>query len=279
MDKLYFGTAGIPLSTDAPNTINGIKRSNKLGLTSMELEFVRSVNIKPEKAPEVKKVAEEQSIKLTAHGSYFINLNASELEKRGASRSRILQAAKILDMCGGYSVCFHPAFRMKSLPNEVYQTVKEQMKKVIEEAKSHGLKVWIRPETAGKLSGFGNLDELIRLTQDLNQDQVLPCIDFSHLRATTNGEVNSYDSYSHILEKVEKELGKKAIKEMHLHIQGVNYTEKGERNHISIADDPKWNYKDLMKALKDFNVCGVVTCESPVLEEDAVILKRTYDEL
>src|SRR3989338_4273079 len=141
MDKLYFGTAGIPLSTDAPNTINGIKRSNKLGLTSMELEFVRSVNIKPEKAPEVKKVAEEQSIKLTAHGSYFINLNASELEKRGASRSRILQAAKILDMCGGYSVCFHAAYRMESTENEAYNNVKEKMKKIMEEIETMGLKV------------------------------------------------------------------------------------------------------------------------------------------
>src|SRR3989338_1327372 len=277
MEKLYFGTAGIPLSTEPSDTINGIKKCRELGLSSMELEFVRNVNISKEKAPEVKKIAEKDNIQLTAHGSYFINLNANEPEKRGASRARILQAAKILDMCGGYSVCFHAAYRMESTENEAYNNVKEQMKKIMEEIETMGLKVWIRPETAGKLSQFGNLDELIRLS--LEFEQVLPCIDFSHLRATLGGKMNKYEEYASVLEKIERELGKKALKEMHLHIQGVNYGDKGEKNHLAIADDPKWNYKDLMKALKDFKVCGVVTCESPVLETDSLILKKAYDAI
>ena len=164
MEKLYFGTAGIPLSTEPSDTINGIKKCRELGLGSMELEFVRNVHVSKEKAPEVKKTAEKENVQLTAHGSYFINLNANEPEKRGASRARILQAAKILDMCGGYSVCFHAAYRMESTENEAYKNVKEQMKKIMDEIKTMGLKVWIRPETAGKLSQFGNLDELIRLS-------------------------------------------------------------------------------------------------------------------
>ncbi len=45
MDRLRFGTAGIPISTLQHNTINGIEQVRKLGLENMELEFVHSVNI------------------------------------------------------------------------------------------------------------------------------------------------------------------------------------------------------------------------------------------
>ncbi len=45
VDKLRFGTAGIPLSTKPYNTLNGIARVKELGLDSMELEFVRSINV------------------------------------------------------------------------------------------------------------------------------------------------------------------------------------------------------------------------------------------
>ena len=62
--KLHFGTAGIPLSTEDRNTPNGIKRVNELGLSAFELEFVRSVNISREKAPVIKKVAEENALAL-----------------------------------------------------------------------------------------------------------------------------------------------------------------------------------------------------------------------
>ncbi|MFH2106838.1 MAG: TIM barrel protein [Candidatus Micrarchaeota archaeon] len=277
MDKLHFGTAGIPLSTEDRTTENGIKRAHELGLTGMELEFVRNVNISKEKAPGVKKVADESHIKLTAHGSYFINFNASEPAKAGASRSRVLQAARILELCGGYSVCFHPAYRMGAPKDHVYNNVKKQFAKLMEEVRSHSLKVWIRPETAGKLSQFGNLEELIKLSQEF--DQVLPCIDFSHLRACLNGKMNSYEDYSSVLEQIEKGLGKEALKNMHIHAQGIAYSEKGEKNHLSMADDPKWDYKNLMKALKEFKVCGCVVCESPVLESDAVVLKKVYDSL
>ena len=44
------------------NTINAIKRVSELGLSAMELEFVHSVNIKKEKAPEVNKTAKENNV-------------------------------------------------------------------------------------------------------------------------------------------------------------------------------------------------------------------------
>lgn len=278
MNKLLFGTGGIPLSTNPKNLKNGITCINELKLNCMELEFVQSIYVSKEKAPEIKKLAVNKEVLLTAHGSYFVNLNSKEFQKRASSRNRILQAAKILEMCGGYSLCFHPAFLVGATRQQAYINVKEQMKKLIQEIKNEGLSVWIRPETAGKQSQFGTIEELVALAQEF--DQVLPCIDYSHLRAFYQGaKYNSYDDYCYPLQLMEKELGTKSLREMHLHVQGIAWGPSGEKNHLEIKKDPNWNYAELMKALKDYNCAGAVICESPNLETDALILKKTYDEM
>ena len=97
MDKLLFGTAGIPASTQPRNTGEGIKRVRELGLSAMELEFVRSVNISLEKAKEIAAIQKKEEIALTAHAPYFINLNAMEAEKRTASVERIINSARVLE--------------------------------------------------------------------------------------------------------------------------------------------------------------------------------------
>ena len=83
MDKLLFGTAGIPTSTKKSGTLEGIARVKELGLGAMELEFVHSVNISKEKAPLVKEAAQKNNIALTCHGQYYINLNSEEKQKIG----------------------------------------------------------------------------------------------------------------------------------------------------------------------------------------------------
>ena len=110
MKKLLFGTAGIPLSANPRTTADGIKYVRELGLDVMELEFVRSINITKEKAPEIRKVGEENSVALTCHAPYFINLNSAEKPKVRASIGRILDSARIAHLCGAYSVCFHAGF-------------------------------------------------------------------------------------------------------------------------------------------------------------------------
>src|SRR3989338_1275030 len=95
MNKLRFGTAGIPTSTKG-DTIQGIKDVRKLNLDSMELEFVRSVNIKKEKTSEVKETAKENDILLSAHGSYYLNLCSPDKKIIEQSMGRILEATKIL---------------------------------------------------------------------------------------------------------------------------------------------------------------------------------------
>lgn len=273
MTKLLFGTAGIPICTKPRNTVEGIKQVRDLGLDAMELEFVRSVNITPEKAPEVKKAAEENNIVLTSHGQYYINLNSNEKEKIESSKGMILKAARVLDLCGGWSLCFHAAYYMGN-PERAYKNVKESLGNIVSTLQDEGNKVWIRPETGGKIFQFGSLEELIKISHDV--EQVLPCIDFSHHYARSIGKINSYQDFSHILEELEKGLGREVLDNMHIHTQGIAFTDKGEKNHL-IFSESDFNYQELVKVWKDFKIKGVVICESPIIEKDALLLNREYE--
>jgi len=276
MDNLLFGTAGIPLIGKGNGTAEGISSVKKLGLGAMELEFVRSVNISKEKAPEVKKSAEENNIILTCHAPYYINLNSLEKPKLKASIYRILNSARIANLCGAWSVVFHPGFYQKSTKEEAYNRVKNSLKEIINTLKNENNNIWVRPETTGKESQFGNVDEILQLSQEF--DNVMPCVDFAHLHARSNGKYNSYEEFSEILKKIEKKLGKKGLENMHIHITGIAYGEKGEKHHLNLKESDL-KYKELIKALKDFNVKGVAISESPNIEGDALLVKKIYDKI
>jgi deoxyribonuclease-4 len=273
MNKLLFGTAGIPANFQG-DTVAGIKEVRRLGLGAMELEFVHSINISKEKAPEVRKASEESNVVLTCHAPYYINLNAIEKPKVHASMNRIISSARIMNLCGGYSVTFHPGFYLKMEKEAVYNNVKKRLREIASKLKEEGIDIWIRPETTGKATQFGDLKELVRLSGEI--ENVLPCVDFSHLHARS-GKNNSYDEFSGILSYIEKSLGKEALENMHTHVSGIEYGEKGERNHVNLKDSDL-RFMELIKAFRDFRVKGIVISESPNIQEDALLMKKAYEK-
>ncbi|MBU0530506.1 MAG: deoxyribonuclease IV [Candidatus Aenigmatarchaeota archaeon] len=272
MNKLNFGTAGIPVSTQG-DTLQGIQDVKKLGLDAMELEFVRSINISKEKAPEVKKTAKESNVILTCHAPYFINLNSLDKKKLEASKNRILASARRAYESGAYSMCFHPGFYMKMDAQRVYENIKKELQEIMKMLNQEGVDIWVRPETTGKGTQFGSLDELARITSEV--DGMMPCVDFSHLHARSGGKFNTSEEFRQVLETIEKFHGKEGLKNMHIHVSGIAYSEKGERNHLNLKQSDM-NYKDLMKVWKEFKIAGVVISESPNIEEDALLMKKTY---
>ncbi|MDO8642142.1 MAG: TIM barrel protein [Candidatus Woesearchaeota archaeon] len=276
---LHFGTAGMPSSTNKTsgfNTANGIRRVKELGLGCMELEFVRSVNISKERAPEVRNAAQETGVALTCHGQYFINLNSIDAAKQKASVERVLNAARIASLCGAWSMCFHAGFFLGQEPAKVHEKIKKTMKDIVATLKDEGHTLWIRPETTGKPTQFGSIYELVQLSTEL--EQVLPCIDFAHLHAR-EGKLNTRSEWEEVLALIEKKLGKEALKQMHIHLNGIVYGPKGEKHHVNL-DDPAsdFKYKELLGVLKEYKVAGTVTCESPDTQGDALILKNTYEK-
>jgi len=277
IDELRFGTAGIPISTEEPaDTAKGIRQVRKLGLDVMELEFVRNINVSAEKAPLIKKTSQEEDILLTCHGQYFVNLASLEKAKAEATIKRMLDAARRAHECGVWSIAWHAAFFQGRPKEKVYEIVKKNMGHVVKTLHNKGIKdIWIRTETTGKESQWGDLPECIRLAQDI--EGVLPCVDFAHLHAR-NGINNTTVEFRRMLEDIEKGLGKEALHNMHIHMSGVNYGPKGERNHL-ILKASDMNYRDLLKVWKEFKIKGIVINESPNIEGDALLMQKFYSSL
>lgn len=274
-EKLIFGTAGVPRSTKTSNSIAGIERVRELELDCMELEFVQGVRMSEKGAGNVLETARKENIALSVHAPYYINLNSQEEEKLKASMERIYQSARIGSLCGAESIVLHAAFYQKSSKQAVYENVSKALRELAGQFRDEGIPAVLRPETMGKRTQFGTLEEVLTLSEEI--EGVMPCLDFSHMHAR-EGKENSYPEFIAILSKVEDALGKEGLENIHMHVSGIEYDRNGEKKHLSLKESD-FNYPELLKALKEFEVKGLVICESPILEQDALLLKKTFREL
>ncbi|MBI2850714.1 MAG: TIM barrel protein [Chloroflexi bacterium] len=275
MDKLLFGTGGVPRSTRPQTTLAGIERIAELGLGCMEVEFVQRVSLSEAAAEQVAELASRLGVKLSAHASYYINMNAREPEKVAASQQRLLHAARIASICGAQSVIVHAAFYLGDPPETAYATIKKHIEEVMDTLKKENNRIKIRPELMGRPTQFGTLDEILKLSSEL--PGLAPCIDVAHWHART-GKFNTYPEFAAFFSQIGERLGKAALQDIHIHFSGIKYGAKGEISHLNLAESD-FNYKELLQAFKDLDVKGLIICESPNLEEDALLLQKTYLEL
>jgi deoxyribonuclease-4 len=271
-DRLLFGTAGVPDSTPQTSTLSALQHIQGLGLDALEMEFVRGVKIGSDTAAKVAVKARDLDISLSAHAPYYVNLNSPEAGKRLQSQDHLLRAARAAALCGAKCVVFHAGYYGASTPEKAAEAIRREIGQVLSSLRAERNPVILRIETMGKSSQFGTLDEVLTLCKDVEGLQ--PCLDFSHMHAR-EGKANTYLDFHRILRKVEKRLGKSALKTIHIHISGIEYNPKGEVRHLNLPDSD-FRYHEWIQALGDFDVRGSVICESPARETDAAMLKGLY---
>jgi deoxyribonuclease-4 len=176
------------------------------------------------------------------------------------------------ELLGADNVVFHGGYYGRDLPENAFQTIKKALQDVLSTLKAGKNTSTLRLETMGKKTQFGSLDEVLLMCRDV--EGLLPCLDFSHFHARDGG-ANTYLHFHRILRKVAKKLGKDALANLHVHISGVHYSHKGEVKHLDLRDSD-FHFDDWVQALKDLGVAGMVICESPNLETDALMLKNLY---
>jgi deoxyribonuclease-4 len=270
--KILFGTAGVPLSTPASTTLAAIGHVKNLGLDCLEVEFVKGVKMGNDTAREIGQRAAALGIRLSAHAPYYVNLSSAEEGKRLSSQERLIASARLSQTLGAKNLVFHSGYYGPDSPEHTFLGVKAGLRNVISVLRSERNQVTLRIETMGKKSQFGSLDEVLNLCREL--DGLLPCLDFSHIHAREGGE-NSYPHFIRILRKVEKKLSRAALENVHIHVSGVLYSDKGEIKHLDL-ERSDFQYDDWLQALREVGVAGTIICESPNLEGDALMLKRLY---
>jgi len=275
MVKIFLGPAGVPLSSKDHSTIGGIRRVAELELNAFECEFVRGVAMGNETAKEVGTVAKELNIVLSVHCPYFINLCSTDKRKLEASKKRILDSVERAHFMGASVAVFHPGFYGSPGPEKAFEAIVQACGDMLDRMKSKGIKgVKLGLETTGKLSQFGTLDENSAVHKELRD--CVPVVDFAHIYARQGGEID----YEKVLDKMET----LKLEHYHSHFTSMDWTpakvsgQGNERRHLDLgANQPP--FEPLAKELMKRKMSLTIISESPVLEQDSLVMKQTFEKL
>ncbi len=273
-----FGTVGSPISTPKkPGGSPGAAiHTRELGLGALELGWVRSVRVSEATCEKIKEAAGENDVLLSVHAPYYIHLNADETEWP-KSRQRLMDAAHYGHLAGATEIIFHPGSYFGKPAEEVLPLAIDRLAGCVEELRASGNPVTLRPETMGKGAMLGSLEDTLAMSKAI--EGVQPCLDFAHLHARPgDGTMNTYEEWCQVLEDYRDVLGEESLKDLSCHLSGIEYSEKGEQNHLPI-EESDFNLEALFKALHKYGCAGRMLCESPVMEEDALHFQKTWMEV
>ena len=273
-----FGTVGSPIGTPKKpgGSLGSIIFSRSIGLDAMELGWVQAVRVSPETCAAINQSASQNDVAISVHAPYYINLNADD-EEWPKSRQRLMDAALYGNLAGATDIIFHPGSYFEKEPAEVLKVAIPRLQGCLDELRVAGNPVTLRPETMGKGAMLGSLEDTVEMARAI--PGVLPCIDFAHLHARPgDGSLNSYEEWSTRLEMVGNILGEAMLKRLHIHLSGIEYGPKGEKNHLPVAESDL-KLKELFQALHAVRAGGRILCESPIMEEDALYMKKVWQEV
>jgi len=275
--ETIFGPAGYPLK--GPKGPDAMAYLASEGLFAMEYQAVRSVRIGRAAATMIRDAAKRNDVVLTIHAPYAISLSSEDRTIASASKKRLIMAAMAGHHMGTFHVTFHAGFYGRRTKEETFRLQLKALQEITARLESLGVGVELGPETTGKQSQFGTLDELIELSRSI--PRVRPTLDFGHMHVrSVDSKFRGSDDCLNVLSRVERDLGTERSKSLVLHFSEVQPTAAGfgEKRHWPLGSSygPKFEY--LAEAMAQVGYNMVVICESPLLDKDAIKMKGIYEK-
>jgi deoxyribonuclease-4 len=188
-----------------------------------------------------------------------------------------MDAAHFGFLAGATDIIFHPGTYFGRPAEEVLEIIIPRLQGCVDELRLAGNPVTLRPEISGKAAMLGSLADVLEMAKVI--PGVVPCLDFAHLHARLgDGAMNTYAEWISALDLYRNNLGIEAMNHLHIHLSGISYGPKGEKNHL-VMEQADLAFRDLMRALHDSGAKGRIMCESPVLEVDALKFKTLWLEM
>ena len=276
LNKVLFGPAGYP-SEARGNVKRVFQILTEAGVDALEYAAVHGLKTKEDKAKVIGELAKETGITMSLHAAYYISLASKTPRIRETSKERLIKALKFAPWMGVKRIVFHPGYLGGLSKEEAHVVIRDALRSVWEKAGAQGGGALLAPEIAGKLSAYGSVDQIIRLCQEV--DGCIPTIDWAHLYARSQGEVNDKENYLKILTRFENDLGDLFVNNMHFHISGITFTEQGEAAHRPLGKE--WG-PDILPLIEVVRECGykpTFISESTNPLQGALYAKFLFEEL
>ncbi|GAB6181705.1 deoxyribonuclease IV [Desulfotomaculum defluvii] len=279
-----FGSAGAPdsfYSQGYKSSLDMPAWLSKQGLNAYEYQCSRGVKIKEPMAKELGEKARQFGVTLSIHAPYYINLSTEEPEKKIKTKGYILDSLRVARWMGAQRVIFHPGGGPGTDRLATFKRSKILFKEILQEAAAEGLQdIFLAPETMGKINQMGSLEEVLELCT--LGEQVIPCVDFGHLNAVSQGSLKNKEDYARILDQIEKALGQEVVHQLHVHFSIIEFTKAGEKKHWTLQESHLYgpDFAPLAELIKERQMEPVIICESAGTQaEDALVFKSIYEEI
>ena len=279
MNKPLFGPAGNSDSfTKAyKGSVHAPKWLKELGLDCYEYQCGRGVNIGEDTARSIGAQAAEQGIVMSLHAPYYINLSGDSEERIAKNCEYIVKSARACDWLGGDRIVVHCG-GLSGMEREValehtLLNLREALKALEAEGLDH---VRMCIETMGKINVLGDQQEVCTICR--LDDRLLPCIDFGHLNARTQGGMSQPEHFAALLDLLENRLGRERAANFHAHFSKIEYGKGGEVKHLTFEDAEYGpEFSPLARLLAERKLSPRILCESAGTQaEDAVKMKQDY---
>ena len=264
-----FYNAGYKSTVEAPRYLS------ELGLGAYEFEAGNGLNVSEKTLLAIGEEAKKYGIAMSLHTPYFISLSGIDPEKRLKSVSYIERSIRAAECLGAITIVVHSGSAAKISREEAMRLASNTLEKTLEAVGDTPVHIGL--ETMGKINQLGTLDEMIELcTID---PHLYPVVDFGHLNARERGGLfPDRDSYRRVFDKVAARLGDEKARYMHCHFSKIEFTDAGEKRHLTFADTLYGpSFEPLAEALVKDALCPTIICESAgTMSEDALAMQAAY---
>lgn len=268
-----FRRAGYRSTLDAPRFVASC------GLDAYEYEAGQGLSASLETLAAIGREAVAHGIHMSFHTPYFISLSSVEPEKRRKSVDYLYESAAASDALGASVMVVHTGSAAKITRETAMEYAAETLRFADDMLADNRFSVKLGLETMGKLNQLGTLDEVIALCK--LSPRFVPVVDFGHINARERGILQTEDDFKRIFDRIASELGAEAAEHLHCHFSRIEYTEKGEKRHLTFADETFGpDHRPLLRAVVSLGVSPTFISESAGTQsEDAGTMKAYYRSL
>ena len=245
------------------------------GLDAYEFEAGNGLNAGEATLRKIGEEAAANGILMSFHTPYFISLSGVEEPKRLKSIDYIKKSLWAAELLGADTIVVHSGSAAKITREMAMRLASDTLAKAVEEIGETNIRIGL--ETMGKLNQLGTLDEVIELCRVAPIYH--PVVDFGHMNArNVGGYFTDVDSYRAVFDKIGNALGDKYVHNLHCHFSKIEYTDKGEKKHLTFSDTVYGpDFEPLAKAIALEGVCPRIICESDgTMAEDALYMKNAW---